>query len=61
MKGSTRKYVDKKMSLMFKEICINEEMLPNIYIYIYSLQGNMIFKTKARAETVFLSNSNNSI
>ena len=25
-----------KMSIMFKEICINEEMLPNcIYIYIY--------------------------
>ena len=46
MKGSTRKYVDRKWPIMFNEICINEEMLPKhththththtqIYIYIY--------------------------
>ena len=29
-----KKYVDKKMSIMLYEICINEEMQP-IYIYIY--------------------------
>ena len=35
MKGSTRKYVDRK-NLIFNEICINEEMLPKYtYIYIY--------------------------
>ena len=33
MNGSRRKYVDTKMSIMFNEICINEEMMPK-YTYI---------------------------
>ena len=40
MNGSRRKYVDRKMSIMLNEICINEEMLLQytyIYIYIYKL------------------------
>ena len=36
MKGSTKKICTQKMSIMFNEIYINEEMLPKcIYIYIY--------------------------
>ena len=34
MKGSKKKICRQKMSIMFYEICINEEMLPK-YTYIY--------------------------